>query len=500
MLKNDGVVANDSAFPYPTNTSGGGGAIAPGPLFPPLFPPNAIIPSSFASSPPIPPSPFSHSKTPKDELLLSADATAFGAACGDGLPAQFQMDSNGTTAAFPAAQFATADQRPNLCHQRSAQSAVAAQMAHAMAQQYGFASNCAASSAVFVPFGASTGAVPQLSSPAVSAASSAGGSELLLHRAAAAAAAASASYPMPNAAMSQQQQRCGNTASSSSHLYEPNFVSPLAHHPPASSRAGPSPSSSGPSSASSLSGAYSSSASSNCAAVPSGAAAMFFPQLYSANNCGNNDFYAYYHQSSHVPQCHHHSLLHHFGGAVAAAASVPQPPPVLLANNNNNGCSASSSSNCSELEHSGGGGTHQQMTNGGGTSWRGTTTFGEERRLKMMATIGGAAATAAAVSRRAESGTFPGLCPQPRHPVGPGTNNVRVRTKDTYRVVYSECQRLELEQEFDNGGKFITRERKAALSARLRLTERQIKIWFQNRRAKERRRNGRRTQHSAMDF
>ncbi|RCN50091.1 homeobox domain protein [Ancylostoma caninum] len=59
-------------------------------------------------------------------------------------------------------------------------------------------------------------------------------------------------------------------------------------------------------------------------------------------------------------------------------------------------------------------------------------------------------------------------------------SNVRVRTSDKYRMVYSDYQRLELEKEFCTST-FVTSERKAELSSLLNLTERQIKIWFQNR-------------------
>ncbi|TKR77945.1 hypothetical protein L596_018832 [Steinernema carpocapsae] len=85
-----------------------------------------------------------------------------------------------------------------------------------------------------------------------------------------------------------------------------------------------------------------------------------------------------------------------------------------------------------------------------------------------------------------------GLVPAPAVPyrTGPGTNNIRVRTAEKYRAVYNEYQRLELEKEYLTNN-FISTERKATLSSQLSLTERQIKIWFQNRRAKQRREDSR---------
>ncbi|EEB10664.1 Antennapedia, putative [Pediculus humanus corporis] len=64
-------------------------------------------------------------------------------------------------------------------------------------------------------------------------------------------------------------------------------------------------------------------------------------------------------------------------------------------------------------------------------------------------------------------------------------NPGKTRTKDKYRVVYTDHQRLELEKEF-HYSRYITIRRKAELASNLGLSERQVKIWFQNRRAKER--------------
>ncbi|KAM4702084.1 homeobox protein CDX-2 [Discoglossus pictus] len=81
-----------------------------------------------------------------------------------------------------------------------------------------------------------------------------------------------------------------------------------------------------------------------------------------------------------------------------------------------------------------------------------------------------------------------------RKPAGQGTS-VKTRTKDKYRVVYTDHQRLELEKEF-HYSRYITIRRKAELAANLGLSERQVKIWFQNRRAKERKINKKRLQQN----
>ncbi|XP_055597189.1 homeotic protein caudal isoform X2 [Uranotaenia lowii] len=64
-------------------------------------------------------------------------------------------------------------------------------------------------------------------------------------------------------------------------------------------------------------------------------------------------------------------------------------------------------------------------------------------------------------------------------------NPGKTRTKDKYRVVYTDHQRLELEKEF-HYTRYITIRRKSELAQSLQLSERQVKIWFQNRRAKDR--------------
>ncbi|KAF5282158.1 hypothetical protein FQR65_LT02855 [Abscondita terminalis] len=66
-------------------------------------------------------------------------------------------------------------------------------------------------------------------------------------------------------------------------------------------------------------------------------------------------------------------------------------------------------------------------------------------------------------------------------------NPGKTRTKEKYRIVYTDRQRLELEKEFIFNNKYLTLNRKTELAGVLGLTERQVKIWFQNRRAKDRR-------------
>ncbi|XP_066252557.1 homeotic protein caudal [Euwallacea similis] len=77
-------------------------------------------------------------------------------------------------------------------------------------------------------------------------------------------------------------------------------------------------------------------------------------------------------------------------------------------------------------------------------------------------------------------------------------NPGKTRTKDKYRVVYTDHQRMELEKEFNLVNKYITIRRKTELAHALGLSERQVKIWFQNRRAKERKQNKKRVEEKSQ--
>ena len=62
----------------------------------------------------------------------------------------------------------------------------------------------------------------------------------------------------------------------------------------------------------------------------------------------------------------------------------------------------------------------------------------------------------------------------------------KTRTREKYRTVYNERQKKQLEQQYI-ANTYISPEQKTDIARAVGLTERQVKIWFQNRRAKDRR-------------
>ena len=62
----------------------------------------------------------------------------------------------------------------------------------------------------------------------------------------------------------------------------------------------------------------------------------------------------------------------------------------------------------------------------------------------------------------------------------------KTRTREKYRTVYNERQKMQLEEQYI-ANTYISAQQKADIARDIGLSERQVKIWFQNRRAKDRR-------------
>ena len=62
----------------------------------------------------------------------------------------------------------------------------------------------------------------------------------------------------------------------------------------------------------------------------------------------------------------------------------------------------------------------------------------------------------------------------------------KTRTREKYRTVYNEWQKMQLEKHYTTNT-YISESQKLDIAQDVGLSERQVKIWFQNRRAKDRR-------------